>query len=113
MKFDSDSTCVVVYHRNPSINRKGTYILADIHGMNHFCPKLAPQPYNKPESCVSKIHTPMMMVWLVMYRFLTQYTLFKHFRENFRKNTKILAKVFFTNTKIAETLMRWTTLGIG
>jgi hypothetical protein len=27
---------------------KGTYILADIHGMDHFCTKLAPPPYNKP-----------------------------------------------------------------
>jgi hypothetical protein len=44
-------------------NRKGNYILADIHGMDHFCPKLAPQPYSKLESCVSKIHTPMVMVW--------------------------------------------------
>jgi hypothetical protein len=43
--------------------RKGTYILADIHGMDHFRPKLTPQPYNKLESCVSKIHTPMVMVW--------------------------------------------------
>jgi hypothetical protein len=43
--------------------RKGTYILADIHGMGHFCTKLAPPPYKKPKSCVSKIHTPMMMVW--------------------------------------------------
>jgi hypothetical protein len=51
-------------HRNQSINRKGTYILADIHGMDHFCPKLAPQPYNKLESCVSKIHTyGEGMVW--------------------------------------------------
>jgi hypothetical protein len=24
------------YHRNQSINRKWTYILADIHGMEHF-----------------------------------------------------------------------------
>jgi hypothetical protein len=39
------------------------YILADIHGMGHFCTKLAPPPYNKPRSCVSKIHTPMVMVW--------------------------------------------------
>jgi hypothetical protein len=31
-------------HRNQSINRKGNYILAGIHGMDHFCPKLAPQP---------------------------------------------------------------------
>jgi hypothetical protein len=43
--------------------RKGTYILADIHGMDHFCTKLAPPPYNRPRSCVSKIHTPMVMVW--------------------------------------------------
>jgi hypothetical protein len=43
--------------------RKGTYILADIHGMDHFCTKLAPPPYNKLESYVSKIHTPMVMVW--------------------------------------------------
>jgi hypothetical protein len=43
--------------------RKGTYILADIHGMDHFCTKLALPPYNKPRSCVSKIHTPMVMVW--------------------------------------------------
>jgi hypothetical protein len=43
--------------------RKGTYILADIHGMGQFCTKLAPPPYNKPRSCVSKIHTPMGMVW--------------------------------------------------
>jgi hypothetical protein len=43
--------------------RKGTYILADIHGMDHFCTKPAPPPYNKPRSCVSKIHTPMVMVW--------------------------------------------------
>jgi hypothetical protein len=43
--------------------RKGTYILADIHGMDNFCTKLAPPPYNKPRSCVSKIHTPMVMVW--------------------------------------------------
>jgi hypothetical protein len=43
--------------------RKGTYILADIHGMDHFCTKLAPPSYNKPRSCVSKIHTPMVMVW--------------------------------------------------
>jgi hypothetical protein len=33
--------------------RKGIYILADIHGMDHFCTKLAPPPYNKPRSCVS------------------------------------------------------------
>jgi hypothetical protein len=39
------------------------YIVADIHGMDHFRTKLAPQPYNKLESCVSKIHTPMVMVW--------------------------------------------------
>jgi hypothetical protein len=38
--------------------RKGACILADIHGMDHFCTKLAP-----PRSCVSKIHTPMVMVW--------------------------------------------------
>jgi hypothetical protein len=44
--------------------RKGTYILADIHGMDHFCTKLAPRPYNKPRICVSKIHTPMVMVWV-------------------------------------------------
>jgi hypothetical protein len=50
-------------HRNQTINRKGTYILADIHGMDHFRPKLAPQPYNKLQSFVSKIHTPMVMVW--------------------------------------------------
>jgi hypothetical protein len=50
-------------HRNQSINRKRAYILAGIHGMDHFCPKLASQPYNKLESCVSKIHTPMVMVW--------------------------------------------------
>jgi hypothetical protein len=43
--------------------RKGTYILADIHGMDHLYTKLAPPPYNKPRSCVSKIHTPMVMVW--------------------------------------------------
>jgi hypothetical protein len=43
--------------------RKGTYILADIHGTDHFCTKLATLPYNKPRSCVSKIHTPMVMVW--------------------------------------------------
>jgi hypothetical protein len=43
--------------------RKGTYILAYIHGMDHFCTKLVPPPYNKPRSCVSKIHTPMVMVW--------------------------------------------------
>jgi hypothetical protein len=43
--------------------RKGTYILGDIHGMDHFCTKLAPRPYNKPRSCVSRIHTPMVMVW--------------------------------------------------
>jgi hypothetical protein len=36
--------------------RKGTYILKDIHGMDHFCTKLAPPPYNKPRSCVSKIY---------------------------------------------------------
>jgi hypothetical protein len=42
---------------------KGTYILADIHGMDHFRTKLAPQPYNNLESCVSKIHKPMVMVW--------------------------------------------------
>jgi hypothetical protein len=52
-----------ISHRNQSINRKGIYILAHIHGMDHFCPKLAPQPYNKLESCVSKLHTPMVMVW--------------------------------------------------
>jgi hypothetical protein len=45
-------------HRNHSIN-----ILADIHGMDHLCTKLAPRPYNKPRSCVSKIHTPKVMVW--------------------------------------------------
>jgi hypothetical protein len=45
------------------LNRKGTYILADIHGTDHFRTKLAPQPYNKLESCVSKIHTLMVMVW--------------------------------------------------
>jgi hypothetical protein len=55
------------------LHRKGTYILADIHGMDHFRPKLAPQPYNKLESCVSKIHTPMVMVWFGdLYRFLTE-----------------------------------------
>jgi hypothetical protein len=43
------------------LNIKGTCILADVHGMDHFCTKLAPQLYNKPRSCVSKIHTPM--VW--------------------------------------------------
>jgi hypothetical protein len=43
--------------------RKLTYILGDIHGMGHFCTELAPPPYNKPRSCVSKIHTPMVMVW--------------------------------------------------
>jgi hypothetical protein len=37
-------TLLEVSHRNLSMNRKGTYILADIHGMDHFCPKLAPQP---------------------------------------------------------------------
>jgi hypothetical protein len=41
-------------HRNQTINRKGTYMLADIHGMDHF---------RKLESCVSKINTPMVMVW--------------------------------------------------
>jgi hypothetical protein len=50
-------------HRNKSINRKGAYILGDVHGMDHFCTKLAPPPYNKPRSCVSKIYTPMAMVW--------------------------------------------------
>jgi hypothetical protein len=52
-------------HRNQTIctYRKGTYILADIHGMEHFCTKLAPPPYNKPRCCVSKLHTPMVMVW--------------------------------------------------
>jgi hypothetical protein len=44
--------------------RKGAFILADIHGMDHFCTKLAPPPYNKPRCCVSRIHTPMVMVWL-------------------------------------------------
>jgi hypothetical protein len=53
----------VYSHRNQTINRKGTYILADIHGTDHFRTKLALQPYNKFESCVSKIHTPMVMVW--------------------------------------------------
>jgi hypothetical protein len=43
--------------------RKGTYILGDIHGMDHLRTKLAPPPYNKPRSCVSKRHTPMVMVW--------------------------------------------------
>jgi hypothetical protein len=39
-------------------------ILADIHDMDYFCTKLAPPPYNKPRrSCVSKINTPMVMVW--------------------------------------------------
>jgi hypothetical protein len=52
----------ICYHRNQTINRKGAYILADIHGMDHFRRKLAPQPY-KLESCVSKIHTPMVMEW--------------------------------------------------
>jgi hypothetical protein len=51
-------------HRNQTISRRWAYILADIHGMDHFCTKLAPRPYNKPRSCVSKIHTPMVMVWL-------------------------------------------------
>jgi hypothetical protein len=58
--------CVWGEYRNQTINRKGTYILADIHGMDHFRLKLAPQPYNKLESCVSKIHIPtysMVMVW--------------------------------------------------
>jgi hypothetical protein len=41
-------------HRNQSINRKGAYILADIHGMDHFCPKLAPQPFNKLEGNFTK-----------------------------------------------------------
>jgi hypothetical protein len=54
---------LVLPHRNQSINRKGAYILGDIHGMDHFCTKLAPPPYNKPRSCVSKIYTPMAMVW--------------------------------------------------
>jgi hypothetical protein len=61
--YGKGETLVIGTHRNQSINRKGTYILADIHGMDHFCPKLAPQPYNKLESCVSKTHTPMVMVW--------------------------------------------------
>jgi hypothetical protein len=50
-------------HRNQTISRRWAYILADIHGMEHFCAKLAPRPYNKPRSCVSKIDTPMVMVW--------------------------------------------------
>jgi hypothetical protein len=51
-------------HRNQTISRRWAYILADIHDMEHFCTKLAPRPsYNKPRSCVSKIHTPMVMVW--------------------------------------------------
>jgi hypothetical protein len=50
-------------HRNQTISRRWAYILADIHGMDHFCTKLAPRPYNKPRICVSKIHTPMVMVW--------------------------------------------------
>jgi hypothetical protein len=54
------------YHRNLNINRKWTYLLADIHGMEHFCTKLAPPPYNKPRSCVSKIHTPMVWYGLVL-----------------------------------------------
>jgi hypothetical protein len=55
--------CTGILHRNQSINRKGAYILGDIHDMDHFCTKLAPPPYNKPRSCVSKIYTPMVMVW--------------------------------------------------
>jgi hypothetical protein len=31
--------------------------------MDHFCTKLALPTYNKPRSCVSKIHTHMVMVW--------------------------------------------------
>jgi hypothetical protein len=52
-----------VYSIEIRLNRKETYILADIHGMDHFYTKLAPPPYNKPRRCVSKIHTPMVMVW--------------------------------------------------
>jgi hypothetical protein len=37
---------VVISHRNQSINRKGTYILADIHDMDHVCPKLEPPPHH-------------------------------------------------------------------
>jgi hypothetical protein len=44
------------------IEKGPIYILADIHGRDHFCTKLAPQPYNKLESCVSKIHPPMVIV---------------------------------------------------
>jgi hypothetical protein len=38
-------------------------MLADIQGMDHFCPKLAPQPYNKLENCVSIINTPIVIAW--------------------------------------------------
>jgi hypothetical protein len=54
---------VLYYTIELRLYRNGTYILADIHGMDHFCTKLAPPPYNKSRSCVSKIHTPMGMVW--------------------------------------------------
>jgi hypothetical protein len=57
--------CMIVKFIEIRVYRKGTYILADIHGMNHFGTKLAPRPYNKPRSCVSKIHTPMVMVLMV------------------------------------------------
>jgi hypothetical protein len=52
--------------------RKWIFILADIHGMDHFCTKLAPPPYNKPRSCASKIYIHLWWWYgLVMYRFLT------------------------------------------
>jgi hypothetical protein len=64
--LDWKSQCLAnpsVSHRNQTISRRWAYILADIHSMEHFCTKLAPRPYNKPRSCVSKIHTPMVMIW--------------------------------------------------
>jgi hypothetical protein len=63
LKSDTHLEKVSISHRNQSINRKGAYIFGDIHGMDHFCTKLAPPPYNKPRSCVSKIYKPMVMVW--------------------------------------------------
>jgi hypothetical protein len=45
--------------------RKGTYIYISRHPWHgpFLHETIAPPPYNKPRSCVTKIHTPMVMVW--------------------------------------------------
>jgi hypothetical protein len=54
--------------------RKGTYILAGIHGMDHFCTKLAPPPYTVIRQGVVSVKYIHLWGWygLVMYRFLTK-----------------------------------------